>query len=72
MNTEHYPSVYGIGKWTNSYRAQIRHINHNGKPLCGGKRQKRVFTWQPDTEQPDCPACLRAEKKDIAFSEVVA
>lgn len=66
---QQYPSVYGITRWTNPYRAHTRHINHNGKPLCGGKRQKRAY-WQTDTETPNCKACLAAQKKDIAFAEV--
>jgi hypothetical protein len=62
--SKHYPSVYGISRWTNAYRPHTYHINKDGQPLCGAPRQKSVFTWQPDNAHPNCKACARIAKKD--------
>lgn len=51
--------VYGISRWTNPSRASARHINKDGKPLCGNKRK---CTWEIEEGKPTCQYCIRKSK----------
>ncbi|MDD4985009.1 MAG: hypothetical protein PHQ43_04350 [Dehalococcoidales bacterium] len=56
--------VYGISSWTNPSRPHARHIDDgHGRPLCGGKSQKKVFSWERDEGKPTCERCIQMYKK---------
>lgn len=66
--------VIGISRWTNASRSHAVHIADNdGRPLCGGKRQKRVFSWsEVNADNPTCKACIRRyEASPVVYDEPV-
>ncbi len=56
--------VYGIGQWTNSSRAQARHIpGKDGKPICKDKQRKGVFSYEYEDGEATCKQCIRLLSK---------
>lgn len=49
--------VWAISRWTNPNRAAARHIDRDGKPLCGG-RGRKAFTWVKEEGEPTCKTCI--------------